>query len=62
MKKTTKKTASKGRGIKATRNLEVKAAKGGRVRGGITVTKATDSSSTRLLNEAFQAPRPGKID
>ncbi len=35
MKKNTKKTASKAKGPKATKNLEVKPAKGASVRGGV---------------------------
>ncbi len=49
MKKNTKKTASKAKGPKATKNLDVKPAKGAKVRGG-TVNKGWIEVSSFSFN------------
>jgi hypothetical protein len=49
MKRATKKTPSKASHKKAVKDLDVKPAKGRTVRGGITVSKRTDTASVDLF-------------
>jgi type VI protein secretion system component Hcp len=50
MKKTTKKSPSKASHKRARKNLDVTPAKGGTVRGGLTITKHIDKASPKLYD------------